>query len=96
MDAGAWTPSCTPLLKGKNYTLYLKNSLVHDLPPVTRGLVGSLMIFPEGWLDRVGKFCDELPKAIDEVEKLLTRNRIFIDRTEGIGEIPKMMHWLMV
>jgi NADH-quinone oxidoreductase subunit D len=38
-------------------------------------------------LDRVLKFCDELPKAIDEVEKLLTRNRIFIDRTEGIGEI---------
>ena len=33
------------------------------------------------------KFCDELPKATDEVEKLLTRNRIFIDRTEGIGEI---------
>jgi NADH-quinone oxidoreductase subunit D len=28
-----------------------------------------------------------LPKAIDEVEKLLTRNRIFIDRTEGIGEV---------
>ena len=44
---------------------------------------------PEGWLDRVLKFCDELPHAIDEVEKLLTRNRIFIDRTEGIGEISK-------
>ena len=29
---------------------------------------------------------DELPKAIDEVEKLLTRNRIFLDRTEGIGD----------
>ena len=42
---------------------------------------------PEGWLDRVLKFCEELPKATDEVEKLLTRNRIFIDRTEGIGEI---------
>jgi NADH-quinone oxidoreductase subunit D len=42
---------------------------------------------PDGWLDRVLKFCEELPKATDEVEKLLTRNRIFIDRTEGIGEI---------
>ena len=44
---------------------------------------------PEGWLDRVSHFCDNLPKAIDEVEKLLTRNRIFIDRTEGIGEVSK-------
>ena len=42
---------------------------------------------PDGWLDRVSHFCDNLPKAIDEVEKLLTRNRIFIDRTEGIGEV---------
>ena len=31
----------------------------------------------------------KFPKAIDEVEKLLTRNRIFIDRTEGIGEVSK-------
>jgi NADH-quinone oxidoreductase subunit D len=44
---------------------------------------------PEGWLERVTHFCDNLPKAIDEVEKLLTRNRIFIDRTEGIGEVSK-------
>ena len=40
-------------------------------------------------MDRVSHFCDNLPKAIDEVEKLLTRNRIFIDRTEGIGEVSK-------
>ena len=40
-------------------------------------------------MDRFGNFCDNLPKAIDEVEKLLTRNRIFIDRTEGIGEVSK-------
>ena len=89
MDAGAWTPSCTPLPKEKNYTLYLKNSLVHDLPPATLELEGSREIFPKvGWIGLVS-FCDELPKAIDEVEKLLTRNRIFIDRTEGIGEISK-------
>ena len=42
---------------------------------------------PEGWLERVLNFCEHLPKAVDEVEKLLTRNRIFLDRTEGIGEV---------
>lgn len=30
---------------------------------------------------------DTLPKALDDYEKLLTRNRIFRDRTEGISEI---------
>ena len=40
-------------------------------------------------MSKVEKFVDELPKAIDEVEKLLTRNRIFLDRTEGIGTISK-------
>ena len=28
---------------------------------------------------------DELPRAIEDVEKLLNKNRIFIDRTKGIG-----------
>ena len=51
---------------------------------------------PDGWLGAVEKFVDQLPKAIAEVEKLLTRNRIFLDRTEGIGEISKEDALLMV
>ncbi len=36
----------------------------------------------------VKKFIDDtLPKAIDDIEKLLNRLRIFIDRTQGIGSI---------
>ena len=35
------------------------------------------------------KFCDGLPKAIEQVETLLTRNRIFLDRTDGLGVIGK-------
>ncbi len=36
----------------------------------------------------VKKFIDDtLPKAIDDIEKLLNRLRIFIDRTQGIGVI---------
>jgi NADH-quinone oxidoreductase subunit D len=30
---------------------------------------------------------DKIPKAVGEVEKLLNKNRIFIDRTKGIGAI---------
>ncbi|MCX7826302.1 MAG: NADH-quinone oxidoreductase subunit D, partial [Verrucomicrobiae bacterium] len=44
---------------------------------------------PPGWTDELKKFLDTFPKMIDEVDRLLTRNRIFIDRTQGIGVLPK-------
>ncbi len=38
----------------------------------------------------VRKFIDEqLPRATDDVERLLNKNRIFIDRTKGIGAISR-------
>ena len=37
------------------------------------------------WVERVRKFLNEIGPVYDEVDKLLTRNRIFIDRTKGIG-----------
>lgn len=38
----------------------------------------------------VKKFIDDsLPRATEDVEKLLNKNRIFIDRTKGIGTISK-------
>ncbi len=53
--------------------------------------VGGLMqdITP-GWPEKVKRFCAEaLPPALADLEKLLTRNRIFIDRTKGIGYISR-------
>lgn len=42
---------------------------------------------PDGWLGRVLKFVNELEPVLDEVDKLVSRNRIFYDRTVGIGVI---------
>ncbi len=44
---------------------------------------------PESLIPRLEKFCKEFPKALDEVEGLLTSNRIWIDRTKGVGVISK-------
>ena len=46
---------------------------------------------PEGWASKVEKFCDEVLATLAEVERLLTRNRIFVDRTRDVGVIPKQM-----
>ena len=48
---------------------------------------GQLNDFPEGWVEECRKFCDRLPGAIEEYEALLTQNRIWMDRTRGVGVI---------
>jgi NADH-quinone oxidoreductase subunit D len=48
--------------------------------------IGGLALEPPpGWLDRVRRVMDSLPGHIDEYEDLLTHNRIWIARTQGIG-----------
>jgi NADH-quinone oxidoreductase subunit D len=42
---------------------------------------------PRGWIDAVEKFLEEVEVNFDETEKLLTRNRIWVDRTKNVGVI---------
>ena len=42
---------------------------------------------PPGWAEALRKFCDEVEVNFAESETLLTRNRIFVDRTRDIGII---------
>ncbi len=50
---------------------------------------GQIRDLPEGFTSAVSRFLDELEPVIDEIDKLLSRNRIFIDRTQDIGVISK-------
>ena len=51
--------------------------------------VGGLALEPPlGWLDRVRKFIGKMPARIDEYESLLTRNPIWLRRTQGVGVRP--------
>jgi NADH-quinone oxidoreductase subunit D len=44
---------------------------------------------PPGWVAQCRKFLDEVVFSIDENEELLTRNRIFVDRTRDLGLISR-------
>jgi NADH-quinone oxidoreductase subunit D len=50
---------------------------------------GQIRDLPPGFVGAVKYFLDELEPVIDEIDKLLSRNRIFIDRTQDIGVISK-------
>jgi len=44
---------------------------------------------PETFIPQLKAFLENFPAAIDEIEKLLTGNRIWIDRTKGVGVLSK-------
>lgn len=50
---------------------------------------GQTRDVPEGFIEALSKFCDEVLPCIDEVDTLLTRNKIFLDRTRDVGVISK-------
>lgn len=43
---------------------------------------------PEGLIEDIAKFIEQFPQYIDDVDELLTENRIWKQRTVGISEIP--------
>ena len=45
--------------------------------------------FPRGLVEDIIKFCEEFPKIIDDLETLLTDNRIFKQRNVDIGIVSK-------
>jgi NADH-quinone oxidoreductase subunit D len=40
---------------------------------------------PRGFYPECRRFCDWMPRAIDDYERLLSRNEIWLERTRGIG-----------
>ena len=40
-------------------------------------------------IDKIRRFCTGFPKVLADVERLLNRNKIFVDRTKGVGVLSK-------
>src|SRR6266550_4581004 len=50
---------------------------------------GQIRDLPEKFIPMLQAFLDQFGPALDEMDKLLTRNRIFVDRTKDVGVISK-------
>jgi NADH-quinone oxidoreductase subunit D len=89
MDTGAMTVFLyTFTEREKIYNLWEIISGARFTTSYTR--VGGMTrdLAPE-FFPRIRKFLDEFPPVVDEVDKLLSRNRIFVDRTRDVGIITK-------
>jgi NADH-quinone oxidoreductase subunit D len=50
---------------------------------------GQIRDLPDNFIPALEKFLENFGPALDECDKLLTRNRIFVDRTKDIGVIAR-------
>ncbi len=50
---------------------------------------GQIRDLPETFIPQLQTFLDGFIPQLDEIDNLLTRNRIFVDRTRDVGVIPK-------
>src|SRR5438309_8475769 len=70
------------------YDVYEEMSGYRFHPGYTR-VGGVLYDFNDRVLDRIRKVLAEVPRALADVEKLLLRNRIFLERTRRVGYLSK-------
>ena len=89
MDCGALTVFMyTFTEREKLYTLMEQLCGARFTTSYTR-IGGLARDIPEGWLGNVLKVMNEIEPVIDEIDKLLSRNRIFWDRTVDVGVVSK-------
>jgi NADH-quinone oxidoreductase subunit D len=89
IDVGAWSVFLyTFTEREKLYKLFEELTGARFTTSYTR-IGGVARDVPEGWTARVSAFCDQFLPILDEILALLTRNKIFMDRTVGIGVISR-------
>ena len=89
MDLGALTVFLhTFTEREKIYNLYESLTGARLTTSYTR-IGGLARDLPPGWTEQCRSFLKEVVVAINETEKFLTRNRIFVDRNRDIGILPK-------
>jgi len=88
-DIGAQTPF---------FYILREREMIYDLFEAATGMrmmhnyfrVGGVAVdLPYGWVDKCLSFCDYFLPKIDEYERLITNNPIFLARVEGVGIIQR-------
>ena len=89
IDVGAWTVFMyTFEEREKLYKLFEKLTGARFTTSYSR-IGGVSRDLPPGWLEEVDAFCKQFLPILDEVLGMLSRNKIFLDRTVDIGVISK-------
>jgi NADH-quinone oxidoreductase subunit D len=85
IDMGAFTPFLWTFQERE--TVYnLWESWVGGRLTTSGSRIGGMAAdLPPGWIDGLKSFLRSLPKTLDETDRMLTRNGIWVGRTVGLG-----------
>jgi NADH-quinone oxidoreductase subunit D len=85
IDIGAFTPFLWAFQERENIYNLLEGWVGARLTTSISRVGGMAADVPDGWLDGLKGFLRTFPKTIGEVDKMVTRNGIWVGRTIGLG-----------
>ena len=88
-DVGAMTPLFYMLREREEIMNLFELTAGGRLMPNYLRIGGIIRDLEEGFVERLRAFTDHFDRRVDEYEELLTKNAIYMDRTKGIGILPK-------
>lgn len=87
MDLGAFTPLFYGFREREKGLDLLEAVTGYRMTPNYMRIGGVKLDLPEGFLDNLDEYLNEVTEALKEYDNLLTGNEIFLARTKGIGNM---------
>ena len=95
MDAGSWTVFMYCFTQREKLMTLFEQLTGARMTSSYARIGGLARDIPDGWLGNVNAFANQFLPALDEIDALITRNKIFVDRAAGIGVVSaeQAMQW---
>src|SRR6266545_1526857 len=85
IDIGAFTPFLWAFQQRERVYNLLEGWVGARLTTSATRVGGMAADIPAGWMDGLRHFLQTFPKTMDEIDRMLTRNAIWVGRTVGLG-----------
>ena len=85
IDIGAFTPFLWAFQQREYIYDLIERWVGARLTPTITRVGGLAADIPDGWMTDLRHFTKEFPKTVDEIDKMLTKNGIWVGRTIGLG-----------
>src|SRR5438552_819622 len=89
LDLGALTAFLYAFNQREAISNVMENAAGQRFHPSYTRVGGLLCDVTDEWVELIRKFVRDFPKPHADITRLLNRNRIFVDRTRGIGVLTK-------
>ncbi|WIY54428.1 NADH-quinone oxidoreductase subunit D [Devosia sp. YIM 151766] len=93
MDTGALTPPLWGFEQREKLMIFYERASGARMHAAYFRPGGVHQDLPQALIDDIAIFCEEFPRALDDIDRLLTENRIFKQRNVDIGVVTEEESW---